>query len=136
LCVSIPQTVISLHSSSFKSWPYSSLLATELSSINEASTTTSGVAQDSIARGASNDSLSVAEDDGNVVAGLAFDVHEEGVGGLDEALLLVLGLFGSKGRVQQISNKLHNLKKKDKKFVCFIIEFWKNEKKSTNKWMD
>ncbi len=82
------------------------LLATELGSINEASTTTSGVAQDSVARGASNDGLSVAEDDGNVVASLAFDVHEERVGGLDEALLLVLGLFRGKGRVQQISNKL------------------------------
>ena len=44
-------------------------LATELSTINEASTTTGGVAQDGIARRAGNDGLGVAVDGGNVVAG-------------------------------------------------------------------
>jgi len=81
-------------------------LATELDSINETSTTTGGIAQDGVAVGASDDSLSVAVNGGNLVASLTLDVHEEGVGALNEALLLVLKFLGSERRVQQISDQL------------------------------
>lgn len=68
-------------------------LATELDSINETSTTTGGIAQNGVAVGASDNGLGVAVDSGNVVTSLALDVHEEGVGALNEALLLVLELL-------------------------------------------
>ena len=81
-------------------------LATELSTIDKTSTTTGRIAQNSIASGASNDSLSVAVDSRNLVASLTLDVHEEGVGALNEALLLMLELLGSKRGIQQISDQL------------------------------
>jgi hypothetical protein len=64
-----------------------------LGSINKAGTTTGGVAQNSVTSGASDNSLSVAVDGGNLITSLTLDVHEEGVGALNEALLLVLKLF-------------------------------------------
>lgn len=81
-------------------------LATELGSINETSTTTGGVAQDGVASGAGDNSLGVAVNSGNLVTSLALDVHEEGVGALDEALLLVLKFLGGERRIQQISDQL------------------------------
>lgn len=81
-------------------------LATELSSINETSTTTGGVTQDGVASRASDNSLSVTVDSRNLVTSLTFNVHEEGVGALNEALLLVLKLLSGEGRIQQISDQL------------------------------
>lgn len=91
--------------------------------VNKASLSSGGVAQDSVASRAGNNSLSVAKDGGNVVATytknideyikpadaahtLALDVHEERVGALNEALLLVLGSLSSERRIQQINGQL------------------------------
>lgn len=68
-------------------------LATELGSIDKTSTSTGGVTQDGVTSGASDDSLSVAVNGGNLVTSLTLDVHEEGIGALNEALLLVLELL-------------------------------------------
>lgn len=81
-------------------------LATELSTIDKTSTTTGRVAQNRVTSGTGNDGLSVAVDGRNLVARLTLDIHEEGIGALNEALLLVLKLLGSKRRVQQISDQL------------------------------
>lgn len=62
------------------------------------------MAKDGIAASTSYNSLRVAEDGGNVEASLAFDVHEEGVGALDEALLLVLALFRNSRRVEEVND--------------------------------
>ena len=70
-----------------------------MSSIDKTGTTTGGVAQNSVTSGASDDSLSVAVDGGNLVTRLTLDVHEESVRALNEALLLVLKFLGSERRV-------------------------------------
>jgi len=54
------------------------------------------------ARGAQHDALCVREYGGDVEAALALDIHEEAIGGLDEALKLVLALFGLLSGVQKI----------------------------------
>jgi hypothetical protein len=54
------------------------------------------------ARGAQHDALCVREYGGDVKAALALDVHEEAIGGLDEALKLVLALLGLLSGVQKI----------------------------------
>lgn len=77
-----------------------------MGSINKTGTATSWVTQNGVTSGASDDSLSVAVDGGNLVTSLTLDVHEEGVGSLDEALLLVLKFLGNERRVQQISDQL------------------------------
>ncbi len=64
-----------------------------MGSIDKTGTTTGGVTQDGVTSGASDDSLSVAIDGGNLVTSLTLDVHEEGVGALNETLLLVLELL-------------------------------------------
>lgn len=90
--------------------------------IDKASLTTSGVAEDGVASGAGADGLGVAEDGRDAVAAykqrgglgsrvirtsnitLALDVHEEGVGSLDETLLLVHELLLSGARIQEIGD--------------------------------
>lgn len=72
--------------------------------INKASLSTGRVAKNGIAAGTGHDGLRVAKDGGNVEAALALDVHEEGVGALDEALLLVLALFGGGRRVEEVDD--------------------------------
>ena len=56
----------------------------------------------------------------NLVATRAFDVHEVGVWGLHDALLLVASALGVQGRVQEVNLQRHlenptasNLKKSD-----------------------
>lgn len=57
---------------------------------------------------ADHNSLRVTEHGSDVEAALALDVHEEGVGGLDETLLLVLELLELRRRVQQVDVVLEN----------------------------
>ena len=51
---------------------------------------------------AEDNSVSVAEDSRNGLAGGALEVHEEGVGSLHKALLLVLSLGNLRRRVEKV----------------------------------
>ncbi len=80
--------------------PTTALLLSEGAALGQAALTAGGLGEDGGAVGADNHVLGVGEHGGDVVASLAANVHEEGVGALDEALELVLGLLLSRGRVQ------------------------------------
>ena len=77
-------------------------LAAEGATLSEPGLTTRWLAENCLAAWAHHDGLGVAEHRSDVEAALALDVHEEGVGGLDEALLLVLELLELRRRVQQV----------------------------------
>lgn len=81
-------------------------LSAEGAALSETGTTTSGLAQDGGAGRAENDSLSMAEDSGNVEAARALNVHEVGVRRLHKSLQLVLSFFRIKGRVKKINSQL------------------------------
>ena len=57
---------------------------------------------------AEDDGLSVAENGGDLVATGALDVHEKGVGVLDQTLQLTLALFLLREGVQQILCELES----------------------------
>lgn len=82
-------------------------LDAELDTVGQAGLTTGRVAHNGAASGASDDGLGVAEDDHDGDTAGALDVHEVGVGSLDQALLLVLGQLGSDRRVQKVLDELH-----------------------------
>eukprot|EP00356_Strombidium_inclinatum_P002663 CAMPEP_0170478636 /NCGR_PEP_ID=MMETSP0208-20121228/119_1 /TAXON_ID=197538 /ORGANISM="Strombidium inclinatum, Strain S3" /LENGTH=89 /DNA_ID=CAMNT_0010750929 /DNA_START=411 /DNA_END=681 /DNA_ORIENTATION=+ len=73
------------------------------SSDGELGLSTSGEAEDELAVAAGDNSLGVREDSVDVLALRAFDIHEEGVGALDESLQLVLGNFDGLVGVKKIN---------------------------------
>ena len=60
------------------------------------------------AANAQDDGLSVAENSGDLVATGALDIHEKGVGVLDQTLQLALALFLLREGVQQILCELES----------------------------
>ena len=73
----------------------------------ESSLAPGGLAQDRGASDAEDDGLGVAEDGRDLVAAGALDVHEEGVGVLDQPLQLVLPLLILGTRVQEVFGEGH-----------------------------
>jgi len=61
-------------------------LLSQLAALSETGASTSGLAEDCVARSANNHGLGVAEDGRDVVAAGALNVHEVGVGALYETL--------------------------------------------------
>lgn len=51
----------------------------------------------------------MGEDGGDVEASRAFNIHEEGVGGLDQSFELVLALLVSEGRVAEILRHFYRI---------------------------
>ena len=64
------------------------------------------MAENGGASDAQDDSLGVAENCGDLVTSGALDIHEEGVGVLDQTLQLALALFLLREGVQQILSEL------------------------------
>jgi len=75
--------------------------------LSELGLASSGLAEHGGARGAEHHSGRVAEHGGDLEAAGALDVHEEGVGRLDETLELVLAGLVLGGRVQQVVRDRH-----------------------------
>ena len=74
---------------------------------SQLSLTTSWVSQKGVASLAVDWGLSVTEDGLNSNAGSAFDIHEVGVGGLHQSLLLVLLFFRREGWVSEVDGERH-----------------------------
>merc|ERR1719209_2383390 len=81
---------------------YSVLLLPEAAALGEPGTTSGGLAEDCGAPSAHHNCLGGAEHSGDPVASRALDVHEEGVGVLDDPLQLVFSLFIRVQWVQQV----------------------------------
>jgi hypothetical protein len=77
-------------------------LAAERAALGQAGLAAGGLAQNGGARSAKDNGSRVAEHGGDLEATGAFNVHEEAVRALYEALELVLGLLVGLGRVQQV----------------------------------
>merc|ERR1719183_948671 len=77
-------------------------LLAEGAALREASETTGGLAEHHVAVAAEHDGLRMGEDRGDLEAAGALDVHEEGIGGLNQALELVLLLLLLRAGVQQV----------------------------------
>ena len=84
------------------------LLLPEAAALGEPGTTSGGLAEDCGAPSAHHNCLGGAEHSGDPVASGALDVHEEGVGVLDEPLQLVLPLLFMVQGVQQVLGKRHD----------------------------
>ena len=80
-----------------------SVLDLEGRSLGEFALATSWFTQNILAVVASDDGLSVAEDDCCLVASSALNIHKVGVGSRHKSLKFVFVLFSFKGRVKQIS---------------------------------
>ena len=86
-------------------------LLTEGAAFNELSLTTGGAGEDGGALLAVDDGGGVGVDGVDGRARGALDVHEEGVGALDETALLVLLAFSASGGVAEIGiEEAHDLK--------------------------
>lgn len=85
----------------------SSLLSSERATLGESGLTTGRLAQDGSAALADDDGLGVGEDGGDDEAAGALDVHEEGSGGGNKSLELVLLGLAGRGRVQKINGENH-----------------------------
>lgn len=75
-----------------KNRPSIRLLAAERAALGKASLTTSGLAEDSGAALADDDSLGVGEDSGDGEAAGALDIHEEGAGSRHKGLQRVVSI--------------------------------------------
>ena len=84
------------------------LLLPEAAAFSEPCPTSSGLAKDRGTASAHHNRLGNAEHGGDPVAAGALDVHEEGVGVLDEPLQLVLPLLFMVQGVQQVLGKRHD----------------------------
>jgi hypothetical protein len=80
-----------------------SVLDLEGGSLREFALASGGFAENILAVVAGDDGLSMAEQNGGLVATSAFDVHVVGVGGRNQSLKLVSLLFGLKGGVEKVS---------------------------------
>ena len=85
----------------------SSLLSSERAALGESGLTTGRLAKDGGAALADDNGLGVGEDGGDDEAAGALDVHEEGSGGGDKSLELVLLGLSGRGRVQKINGENH-----------------------------
>uniref|UniRef100_A0A7C9CMT4 Uncharacterized protein n=1 Tax=Opuntia streptacantha TaxID=393608 RepID=A0A7C9CMT4_OPUST len=97
----------------FKLWKYCGSghlvsLSPEGATLSESSTPSCWLAQNRLAITTDYDSLRVAEHSCYIEASLAFNIHEEGVGGLNETLELVLLLLKLSRWVQQVNIVLQN----------------------------
>lgn len=111
----------------YKAHSFLVCLSTEGATFSQASTTTSGLTQDSTARRAQNDGLSVAEDGANVQTTRTLDIHEVGVGRLNKSLELVGTLLVFNRRVKKINGQL--LKKTVNNSIEHVYEKESRERK-------
>lgn len=77
--------------------------------LGELGQSTGGLRKDIAALGTVDDSIGVGEYGGDGVTGVAFDVHVEWIGWLDDSLQLVGGCLFGKGWVENIFCKGHLL---------------------------
>ena len=98
-----------------------SLLA-ERAAFDELSLTTGGAGEDGGALLAVDDGGGVAVDGVDVGARGALDVHEVGVGALDETALLVLLAFSASSGVAEIGiEEAHDLRKRESFFLFLLF---------------
>lgn len=113
----------------YKAHSFLVCLSTEGATFSQASTTTSGLTQDSTARRAQNDGLSVAEDGANVQTTRTLDIHEVGVGRLNKSLELVGTLLVFNRRVKKINGQLLKKKQSITRLNMFMKKNQEKERK-------